>query len=77
MEEKKMKKTGILPFDRFTRKTVHESLTKFQNGEKTISEVAEEISKKITKLHYEEIEAMYEVYTLTKNLLGGLENEDN
>ena len=72
-----MKKTGILPFDRFTRKTIYESLTKFQNGEKTISEVAEEISKKITKLHYEEIGAMYEVYTLTKNLLGGLENEDN
>jgi len=71
-----MKKTVILPFDRFVRKTVHESLTKFQNGEKTISEVAE-ISKKIIKLHYEQIEEMYEVYTLTKNLLGGLENEDN
>lgn len=56
-----MKKTGILPFDRFTRKTIHESLTKFQNGEKTISEVAEEISKKITKLHYEEIDKLEDI----------------
>jgi hypothetical protein len=63
-----MKKTGILPFEEKARKIIAQAITDYDQEKKGLNEAASELSK----LHYEEIEKMYVVYTLTKNLISDL-----
>jgi len=62
------KEKGILPFEEKARKIIAKAITDYDQEKKGLNEAASELSK----LHYKEIEKMYEVYTLTKNLISDL-----
>ena len=62
------KEKGILPFEEKARKIIAKAMTDYDQEKKGLIDAASELSK----LHYKEIEKMYEVYTLTKNLISDL-----
>jgi len=66
------KEKGILPFEEKARKIIAKAMTEYDQEKKGLIDAANDAAKEISKLHYKEIEEMYEVYTLTKNLISDL-----
>ena len=66
------KEKGILPFEGKARRIIAKAMTEYDQGKKGLIDAANEAASELSKLHYEEIEKMYEVYTLTKNLISDL-----
>jgi len=68
----KENRKGILPFEEKARKIIAKAMTDYDQEKKGLIDAANEAASELSKLHYKEIEEMYEVYTLTKNLISDL-----
>lgn len=66
------KEKGILPFEEKARRIIAKAMTEYDQGKKGLIDATNEAASELSKLHYKEIEEMYEVYTLTKNLISDL-----